>query len=73
MMLFMVSRRMCRSAGLDSLARRKDGEDMELNKEMSFEDVVVERFLRWGDTFAIVRRKVGYNDVKLPLLVAMRL
>ena len=73
MILLKDSRRMCRSTGFDSFARRKEGEDIELNKEMSFEEAVVERFLRWGETFAIVRRKVGYNDVKLPLLVAIRL
>jgi len=46
---------------------------MELNKEMSFEDVVVDRFLRWGDTLAIVLKNVGYKEVRFPLLVAMRL
>ena len=46
---------------------------MLLYNEMSFEDVVVERFLRYGETLANVRRNVGYNDVRLPLLVAMRL
>jgi len=45
-MLFNVSRRICRSAGLDSLASRKDGDIILLYKEISFEDVVVERFLR---------------------------
>jgi hypothetical protein len=64
---------MCNNAGLDSLERRKDGEIIELNNDTSFEDVVVERFLRWGDTFAIIRRNVGYNDVRFPLLVAIRL
>ena len=44
--MFIVSRRMWRSAGFDSLARRKEGEDMELKREMSFDEVVVERFLR---------------------------
>ena len=64
---------MCRSAGLDSFARRKVGEAIELKREMSFWEDVVERPLRWGETLARVRRKVGYNSVRLPLLVAMRL
>lgn len=45
-MLFIVSRRICNNAGLDSLARRNDGELIELNNEMSLDDAVVERFLR---------------------------
>jgi hypothetical protein len=68
-----VSRRICKSAGLDSFARRKEGKLIELKREMSFEDDVVERDFRCGDTFARVRRKVGYNNVRFPLLVAMRL
>ena len=38
-----VSRRMWRRAGFDSLERRKEGDVIELNREMSFEEVVVER------------------------------
>jgi len=44
-----------------------------LNNEINFEEVVVERFLRNPETLAKVRRKVEYNDVKFPLLVAIRL
>jgi len=68
-----VSRRMCKRAGLDSFARRKEGEDIELKRDKSFWEDVVERDFKWGETFARVRRNVGYNNVKLPLLVAMRL
>jgi hypothetical protein len=73
MILERVSRRMCNKAGLDSLARRKVGEAIELKREISFWEDVVERAFRCGDTLARVRRKVGYNNVRLPLLVAMRL
>jgi len=45
-MLLMASRRMWRRAGLDSFARRNDGELIELKREISFEEVVVERFRR---------------------------
>lgn len=45
-MLLMASRRMCSRAGFDSLARRNDGELIELNNEMSLEEVVVDRFRR---------------------------
>jgi hypothetical protein len=72
-MLVIVSRRMWRSAGFDSLASKNDGEIIELKRDISFDEVVVESCFSCGDTFAMVRRKVGYNDVKLPLLVAMRL
>ena len=64
---------MCNNAGLDSLANKKEGELIELNNEINFDEVVVERFFRNPETLARVRRKVGYNDVRLPLLVAMRL
>jgi hypothetical protein len=46
---------------------------MELKREISFWEDVVERAFRCGDTLARVRRKVGYNNVRLLLLVAMRL
>lgn len=72
-MLLSVSRRICSRTGLDSFARRKEGDIILLYKEMSFDDVVVDRFLRYGETLAKVRRKVGYSEVRLPLLVAMRL
>jgi len=72
-MLDSVSRRMCKRPGLDSFARRKEGEDSELKRDMSFWEDVVERDFRWGEMFAKVRRNVGYNKVRFPLLVAMRL
>jgi hypothetical protein len=46
---------------------------MELKSEISFDEVVVESPLRWGETFANVRKKVGYSEVRFPLLVAIRL
>lgn len=72
-MLFIVSSRICNKAGLDSLASKKDEELIELNKEISFDEVVVDKFFKWGEIFAIVRKNVGYNVVKFPLLVAIRL
>jgi len=64
---------MCRRAGLDSFASKNDGALIELNSEMILEEVVVDKFRRQGDTFAMVRRKVGYNETRFPLLVAIRL
>jgi hypothetical protein len=37
---------MCSKAGFDSLARRNDGEAMELNRDMSLDEVDVESPLR---------------------------
>jgi len=45
-MLDIVSRRMCNSAGFDSFASKNEGEIIELNRDISFEEVVVERDFR---------------------------
>jgi hypothetical protein len=45
-MWVIVSRRIWSNAGLDSFAKRNDGDVIELNREINFEEVVVESCFR---------------------------
>lgn len=55
-----------------SLAKRNDGDDMELKRSMIFRHVAELRPSRYAATLLITARRAGYIAVSFPPLLVMR-
>jgi len=73
MIAFIDSSNELRRSWLLSLARRKDGEDMDENNCRSLELVVPLMSSKYADMLLITANKAGYMTESLPWLVVMRL